>query len=458
MVMVPMVSEFAPPSRHARLPCYMIEPRVRNSAFFGRSDILKELDEALLPTEEKLISSEVVALGLKQFVVCGLGGVGKTEVALEFAYSRKSRFDAIFLVAADEPSKLASGFCQIALSLGLEESSQRQSEVVSRELVKGWLTNPTKAPERTNLDASRQDDANWLLIFDNVDDASILDDYWPVGGSGSLLITSRNPLASAAHSTKAPSIDLEPFSTTEGALFLRQLTNITDTEEELQSERIAECLGGLPLAITQMAGIIRWQDLSYSEFLERYEDESELAELHNLSIGQQSQHYDQTIASVWAFDALGEEAQMLLKITSLLDADRIQEHIFLAGAPNIDARQYPSKQSSLAAARAELFHASFIRRNPQKREFWVHRLVQDSMRAKMSLEETQRIIDITITLILSVWPSWDVANKHNLTRWNKCEEYWPHVLALSKAYGKLFRKGWIKPDIRFATLLNDAGW
>jgi NB-ARC domain len=457
MVIVPMVSEFAPPSRHAKLPCYMIEPRVRNPAFFGRAEILNQLDQVLLPTNARLVSSEVGELGLKQFALCGLGGIGKTEIAVEFAYSRKLHFDAIFWVAADETSKLATGFCQIALSLGLEESSQPQSQVVSRELVKGWLSNPTKASDQS-LDANRQDDANWLLIFDNVDDSSILDDYWPVGGNGSLLITSRDPLAKTAHSTAAPSIDLEPFSTTEGALFLRQLTQVSDKEEEPQSERIVECLGGLPLAITQMAGIIRRQYLSYSEFLERYEDETELPELHSLSIGHPSQQYHRTIASVWAFDALGEEAQMLLKITSLLDADRIQEHIFLEGASKVDTKQYPKKPSSLAAARAELLHASFIKRNAQKREFWVHRLVQDSMRAKMSLEETQATIDITITLILTVWPSWDVANKHNMTRWNKCEEYYPHVLALSKAYGKLFRKGQIDPDLRFATLLNDAGW
>lgn len=435
----------------------MIEPYIRNRNFFGRTDTLSQLDVELLPNRSQQIYSQIGRRDLRQVAICGLGGVGKTETAIEWAYSRKSHFDAIFWVAADESSKLASGFCQIAIRLGLEDSDQPQNQVISRELVKGWLCNPTKppvvgpAPEDTE-----QEDANWLLIFDNVGDLDALDDFWPVSGSGSLLITSRDPLAKTAHSVNAPSIDLEPFATIDGARFLRQLTCVTG--EDSKSEEIVERLGGLPLAITQMAGIIRRQYLSFSEFLERYEDDSELPELHQLSIDHPRRTYDQTIASVWVFDTLGTAAQLILKVTSFLDPDCIPEQIYLEGASGVKISTFPRKLSSLAAARAELLQASFIKRNAEKKEIWVHRLVQDSMRAKMSTEETRFILNIAIHLVLAVWPSWDVTDKHNMKRWKKCEELYPHVLALSRAYRRLFQNNAIYPDFGFATLLNDAGW
>lgn len=119
--------------------------------FIGRQDIFDLIDDKLLPSKNKLISSESVLM--KQFALCGLGGVGKTKIASEWVLRRKNRFDAIFWIRADEIAKLDHAFSRIAVALGLEEAADSKSHIVSRELVKGWLSKPFKS-KNSNEQAS----------------------------------------------------------------------------------------------------------------------------------------------------------------------------------------------------------------------------------------------------------------------------------------------------------------
>ncbi|CRL27750.1 unnamed protein product [Penicillium camemberti] len=92
----------------------------------------------------------VASTALKQFALCGLGGIGKTEIAREFARRHKDSFDAVFWVVADDIAKLDHHYQQISLALGLEDLSECKSQVVSREIVKGWLSNPRKHVSRSD--------------------------------------------------------------------------------------------------------------------------------------------------------------------------------------------------------------------------------------------------------------------------------------------------------------------
>lgn len=68
--------------------------------------------------------------------------MGKTEIAVQYMFTHKDDYDAIFWVQADQLAKIAEGFCQMSMELGLEEQGAKQNQAVSRDLVKEWLTRP----------------------------------------------------------------------------------------------------------------------------------------------------------------------------------------------------------------------------------------------------------------------------------------------------------------------------
>jgi hypothetical protein len=154
-------------------------PHEQNPQFWGRDGILEKLDSILL----RNINARDYRLteGTSCAVMTGLGGVGKTQLALHYTHTRKKNFDAVFWVRADESSRLARGFAKLSVTLRLEDRGDNGDWAISRNLVLGWLAS-TERP--------------WLLVFDNADDMEILNDYWPMSNNGAIIVTSRDPLAS----------------------------------------------------------------------------------------------------------------------------------------------------------------------------------------------------------------------------------------------------------------------
>lgn len=76
---------------------------------FARDDILENLDRYLLPPEDLMHSSSELTTAPRHAVLCGLGGLGKTTLAMEYAFTRRDKFDAVFWIRADERAKLEDG-------------------------------------------------------------------------------------------------------------------------------------------------------------------------------------------------------------------------------------------------------------------------------------------------------------------------------------------------------------
>lgn len=431
----------------------MMDTFSKNDNFFGRTEELKELDKRLLPSNDAAVSSET---GRMKFVaLCGIPGLGKTEIALEFVHSRRSLFDAIFWVRADEKEKLEFDFSQIAVHLELDEPSELQNPVVNRDLAKGWLSNPKKLLDTAN-DTIGQAEARWLVVFDNADDPDILDDLKPLFGNGSILITSRDPNAKTTFSPEPLGIDLDPFSDTEGGKWLRKLV-ARGSEEEAKD--ISHTLGGLPLAISQIAGMVRKQYLQFSDFQDLYANEKEHEAIHDIQLGVQRETARGTIASIWSTSRLNSSAHVLLEVASFLDPDRIQERIFYGVLENdINLADFPSTQGAFAAARGELIQTALIRRKDEKKELWIHRLLQDSVRAKMRDLRHIQVFQTAVAIVYASWPEVTHDKLHSTARWSQCEELYPHVIAFKNYYEKRFNKNAIEPNFRFAKLLHQAGW
>jgi len=459
------------------LPCLILESNDPSRIFFGQQQILDAIQDALVPKG----GSKASEFGLRQFALCGLGGMGKTELAAEFALRNTDNFDAIFWVRADEPAKLDQCFVDMSVKLGLETAEEATNQVISRSLVKGWLANPVKGnttiAEDISSTASGGNDASWLLIFDNADDPKLLGDYWPEG-PGSVLITSRDPLAKQLFSSSSSGLNLEPLNDIDGGALLLKLTESDGSSEEdaeKTAQEISRDLAGLPLAIAQMAGIIRRQDLSLSEFQSIYEEDKHRIALYGTKYNTSTKAYKHSIATVWAFEKLSSEAKGLLKMMLFLDPDVIQESILFDTAVLIFA-PLSFTRPKFNEARAELSQSSLIRRDKKKTglsgyHISVHRLVQDAIRSSMSSEEMVSIFEAVVDLLWHTWPPAMPAptkpslflqhkaadTRYSMSRYPLCVALYPHVLRLKQMW-PLVSSCSDSAKIRFAALLTDAAW
>ncbi|KAL8671104.1 MAG: hypothetical protein Q9168_004386 [Polycauliona sp. 1 TL-2023] len=412
---IPSLSDFSIEKKNdPKLPCHMV-PISPDNGFFGRSAVLQALDKALAPSTAA--TNDDGRIRLKTFAICGPGGMGKSQIALEFVYRHKKDFDAIFWIHADEPTNIAHDFSNVAVTLGLvsEDSVEARDRVLTRDLVLGWLTHPLKSYK--HLDHRSTEVATCLVVFDNVDDADILDDYWPMGSSASVLITSRDPLLKtyiymddSGHS----GISLESFDQDEATNFLLRLTRREKEAGEKESGKaIVEALGGLPLAITQMAGVIARNELTFTEFLTMYGKESAHAQLFKQQVGQ-----------------LKSRTQVL----SLLDPDGIPEYLLEVDGAPFHWDGYPQDSMGYQEARTELLKSSLITRDGAAKKLFIHRLIQDAARASMSDERFDDAFGFTLCLLSSAWPYEEFGFGNEQYRWARCNEIYRHVLRLRKLF------------------------
>src|SRR5438874_334375 len=178
------------------LPIWNV-PHRRNPFFTGREEILVHLHDALR-------SNQTAAL-TQALAISGLGGIGKTQIAVEYAYRYRDHYQAIFWMNASSRDALSADFVMLAALLGLPEQLEQDQDIIVRA-VKRWLTTHT----------------HWLLILDNTDNLEMIVDFLPVHGTGDVLITTRLQ----ALGTVAQSIEVEKMGLDEGVMFLLRRTKV----------------------------------------------------------------------------------------------------------------------------------------------------------------------------------------------------------------------------------------
>jgi hypothetical protein len=285
---------------------------------------------------------------------------------------------------------------------------------------------------------------------------SRLSQFWPSAGSGSILITCRDTSAkNLPFAAAASGEDIRPFENNGAARFLIQLTSqVDENDEKLYEEatEIATQLGGLPLAITQMAGIINRRALSLAEFLEQVHN-GKFEEFHSLELEPQMRHYKHNLASVWAFDQLPTGASALLDVISLLDSGPIGEDILKSAGSKVKLDGYPRNLDEYLEARSALVHLSLITKNSRSGTLLVHRVTQEVARFKMSALRFQAVFEAAVVLVSKVWRPEKLHKKYDTTRWRECETILPHIWSLRKRYQHQFTA-----STNFAKLLNNVAW
>ncbi|KAJ4251080.1 hypothetical protein NW762_011731 [Fusarium torreyae] len=457
--LVPVETTLDVAKRDPILPCYLVGDHYQKDYFVGREDILQIIDNHLLYpvshdlTDPRIYQNADFTLDLRSFAICGLGGIGKTELAIQYAHTRKDHFEAIFWLKADDRKVLASDFANIAVRLGLEDDNSLDI-TASCDIVMGWLAKPLR-------DSSQPDDprnyVNWLLIFDNVDNLDVLADYWPKLGFGSVMVTSRDPNA-RQNIYIHHGLHLPPLTNSETEGLMQQLTNVM--ADGLQREalaKIAEDLAGLPLVINQMSGLFRSFRLSYVDFL-KFLREDGIKNLYERQPAANGTERVQSLVTFWALDQLSAPTKALLQVICLLDPDDIPEDFLIDNKHQVRLSGYPTDRESFYTARKELLSSSLVNQMDNNK-LSLHRLVQDAAKAMMGPAKLAQAFQSASKLLVSAWPFQSMKEHHSTARFSKCEVLFSSVLRLKDGLYTMLESDFkFALDLSIARLFNDTGW
>ena len=460
---VPQTSQEAPdPS----LPCFLVEPGVRVKDFSQREEIRKMLRQALVKNDQ---NSEPSTRGLSTFALCGIGGIGKTSVAADFVWMcrREKLFDAIFWIRADSVGKIRDTFSRIAIELRLQTGRQGRDRHVSTRLVLEWLTNPVKSFNPAKNESKIR--AKWLIVYDNVDRHEILANFWPISSSGSVLMTSRDPVTASFETEvlavakpdpkQQNSITMQPFTPDEAISFLVRLSGQgqNDDQDVAAAAEVVEVLDCIPLALRQMAGIMKYRDISFQEFMKMYKTESTHSDLFAEQVKTQTADYQYNLSTVWGLHLLEQDSATLMNILSLLDPDHISEGL-LQVTKEAHVANFLTDYGSYTKARAKLWRLSLISRIKKKQELKIHRIVQATARTMMTSKDWCVAFKTACALLLASWPKNKRVWNYTTDTWNACDKILPHMVKLVDHYEQFEYDTKILNDTNFVRLLIYSGW
>jgi len=319
----------------------------RNPVFTGRRALLEQLESRL--------RTQNVAAVLPQ-ALHGEGGVGKSQIAIEYAYRHRSDYDVIWWVPSEHPAQILASLIELGNRLGLDVGNEVISAVPK---VRAALRAGTPY-------------GNWLLVFDNAETPETVRDYFPDAGTGKVLITSRNQ----EWSHLAESLEVDVFSRVESVRLLqRRNQHLPDAD----ADRLAEALGDLPLAIEHGSAWLHATDMAVGDYLRLLEEKQEQLTTLDLTPG-----YEMPVAAAAnvALDRLGAEnpaALQLLQVCSFFAPEPIDRDLFARvrgamGAPELDeALKNPSR---LNQAVRDIQRYVLARVDHRGNSLQLHRLVQ----------------------------------------------------------------------------------
>ncbi|MET9441510.1 FxSxx-COOH system tetratricopeptide repeat protein [Streptomyces sp. NPDC006610] len=380
------------------------QPRVwgnippRNPNFTGRVDLLERLTERLREGTTTVLPE----------AIHGMGGVGKTQLAIEYAYRHQSEYDIVWWIPSERPGQIGQSLVELAQRLGLVTTSEAN---VAGPAVREAL--------REGRPYSR-----WLLIFDNADSPERVRDYFPTGGSGTILVTSRN----RRWSVVGPSLEVDVFTREESKELLRRSGAYGAELADSDADLLADALGDLPLALEQAAAWRAETGMPVSEYLRLFDEKrSELLEVSP------PPDYQLPVAAAWnvSLDHLetrSPAALRLLQLCSFFAPDPISRSIFSGlGGSRIDPELDRALNDPMRLARAirEINRYSLARIDHRTNSIEMHRLVQAVLINRMTPEEQQRMRSGAHTLLAAADPK----GPSQSANWPRYAELYGHVIA-----------------------------
>lgn len=388
-----------------QLPAFFAVPHRRNPFFAGRAAELEQLSRSRRQGDARA------------HVICGLGGIGKTGLAVEYAYREASNYDAVLWVVADSPENLTSNLAALTTTLELPERSETED-------------GKRVAAVRTYLVTHRR----WLLVLDSTDSEAAVRavlEFLPPSLLGHVLITSRRSDWSAI---LAEPVHINALTIEQGADFLVNRTQHMQSPPgtSTEAENIAGELGGLPLALEQAAAYVEKRRVTFAKYI------AELKQARATLFGNPvpgATDYKHTVASSWLLSKreLGVEARAILSLVGFYSPDEIPRDLFARGIAAFRravAREGMQPSQADVADGAdhgiiELADYSLVKLGPQS--FSCHPLLlavlRDGMKEDERLEWAESALDVLKEATRGTtspddarsWQVWDPLHVHVAT-------------------------------------------
>ncbi|MDY7085137.1 MAG: FxSxx-COOH system tetratricopeptide repeat protein [Actinomycetota bacterium] len=387
-----------------RVPVILGRLPPRNPNFTGRLDLLAEL-QARLASGTTAVLPEALH---------GMGGVGKTQVVIEFVYQHQSEYDVIWWISAEQPSQIVAGMVELAQRLGLPVEAEAAAVPAVREALRRG-----------------EPYANWLLIFDNADSPEEVTEYFPKGGPGRILVTSRN----SRWSTVARRIEVDVFQRSESIALLRLRADPQDPFVERQTltdeeaDKLAEVLGDLPLAIEQAGAWLAETGMQVQEYLDLFT--SKTKELMEMS--PPVPFYQIPVAAAWdvPLDYLARNrpaALRLLQLCAFLAPEPISRDLLSeTGVAEIEEEPDSALSDPIQFGRAirEIGRYALARVDHGNNNIQLHRLVQAVLIERMTEQERRTMRGRAYRLLALSDPK----QPENRLQWPRYAELYPHLRA-----------------------------
>jgi hypothetical protein len=366
----------------------------------GREGLLAELDTRLAGSPGQS--------GPRVIALCGLGGAGKTSVAVEYAHRHLAEVGVCWQFPAEDPALLAAEFAVLAAQLGAREVVDARDPVASVHAVLARA------------------EAGWLLVFDNAPDRASVERFVPPAGNGRVLITTQSQHWPLAQALDVPVLDIDV-----AAGFL---VNRTGDPDRATAGELAVELGGLPLALEQAAAYMQATGTTMAGYLRLFRNRQ--ADL--LARGEAAWHTADVAATLGlAVSRLADEspaAAGLMRLLAFLAPEPVPLNLLLASTQaagllgaDVAAAVGPLLGDPVAAGDAVTALRRYSLITPAGDGLvLVHRLVQAITRARLTAEAAARWKQAAVVLVEAAVP----ANTELPATWPACAVLLPHARAV----------------------------
>ncbi|MFB8026379.1 MULTISPECIES: FxSxx-COOH system tetratricopeptide repeat protein [unclassified Streptomyces] len=368
----------------------------KNPNFTGREILLEAVERQLREDETTAVLPHALH---------GMGGVGKSQIAVEYVYRHSGEFNVIWWIPAEQENLILGALADLARSLGLEVGPQANAAVPA---------------VREALRTGKPFD-NWLLVFDNAEDIEVVRTYFPNGGPGKIIVTSRN----REWERVATPLSVDVFDRDESISLLQRRARGLSSGD---ADRLAAALGDLPLAVEQAGAWHAATGMPVDEYLNLLEERRpEILDLDP------SPDYPLPVAAVWdiSLGRLSQDnpaARQLLEICACMAPEPIPLNLFRGGrnvqvTPELD----PVLRDPLLLARAtrDLSKLSLVRLDHKTSTLQMHRLMQNVIVARMDPEERTRMTRAAHLLLTTAKPGAPASPD----QWPAYQAILPHVIA-----------------------------
>ena len=387
------------PGRRPQFPLSNLTYRP-NPFFTDRADTLEALHHSF--ASEHPLQTHIQAL-------YGPVGIGKTDIAVEYVYRYQQEYQATLWLNASPTELLSANILSLAAELGIptRDTGDEQQRI---DAIKHWL----------------QQHDRWLLVIDNLENFSLLDQLLPLNSSGHVLLLTQSQTTGLFTSRLA----VDQMSIEDGALLLLRCAKIiakqdspdaASENDRLQASKIAQEFRGYPLALDQAGAYIEETQRPLASYLKLYQERQ--AFLLGKRGRDISDHPDPvTITLALTFQKIAQlnpDALELLHFFAFLHPDALPDELLMHGASTLNGplRAVASDPLALDAAIATLRRFSLIRQRTDSTTLNMHHLVQIVLKNDLTKKRQHQLASQAVRLINFIFPA------VRFETWEGCERY-----------------------------------